>query len=204
MGHVDHRRAQLAMKSRQLDASLDTELRVEVRQRFVKQKSQWLADDRAPQSDSLALPAGQLRGFAIEECLEAQRRSYRVHPLIDDAPRLLSNREPEGEVVPNGHVRIERVILEDHRDVALLRRKIGDIPLANANHAIGDALESRHQSQHRRLPAARRSNEHEELAIRDFQTEIAGSYIAVRVNLVDVLERYPCHSGLFIGLRVSD
>jgi hypothetical protein len=51
-------------------------------------------------------------------------------------------------------VRVQRVILEHHRDVALLRREVGDVALADADHAVADALESGHQAQHRRFPAA--------------------------------------------------
>ena len=45
------------MESRQLDASLDTKLRVEIGERLVEEKCERLADDRAPKCDTLALTA---------------------------------------------------------------------------------------------------------------------------------------------------
>jgi len=84
-------------------------------------------------------------------------------------------------------VRVERVVLEDHGDVALLRREVGDIALADANHAIADALEAGHESQHGRFAAARRAHEHEQLPISRFEAQVARCDVAVRVDLVDVL-----------------
>ena len=51
---------------------------------------------------------------------------------LDLALRLLRQRQRERHVVAHRHVRIERVVLEHHRDVALLRR-----------HAVHDAAADR-------------------------------------------------------------
>jgi len=58
---------------------------------------------------------------------------------------LFPDGEAEAEVVSHRHVRIERVVLEDHRDVALLGRKVRDVALANPNDAIAHSLEPGHQ-----------------------------------------------------------
>ena len=83
---------------------------------------------------------------------------------------------------------IERVVLEDHCDITLLRGQVGDIAIADADDAVGDALEAGHQSENGRLAATRRADEDEELAIRYVEAEIPGGDIAVRVDLVDVLQ----------------
>ena len=73
----------------------------------------------------------------------------------------------EGHVVGDGHVRVERVVLEHHGDVALLRRQVVDHPLADADLARGDVLEPGDHAQQRRLAAAGRADEDDELAVLD-------------------------------------
>ncbi len=55
--------------------------------------------------------------------------------------------EPEGEVLADGHVRIERVVLEDHGDVALAGIEVGDDAAAESDFAAGDLLETRGAAQ---------------------------------------------------------
>ena len=120
--HVDRRRAHALLDPRDLGAHLDAQLRVEVRQRLVHQVRGRLAHDRAPHRDALALAAGELRRLAVEVRLEVEHLRGLVHPLVDLLLLHLAQLERERHVVAHGHVRVERVVLEDHRDVAVLRR----------------------------------------------------------------------------------
>src|SRR5207237_10707661 len=92
-----------------------------------------LAHDRAPHRDALALTAGELRGPAVEQLVEPEE----LRDLLDAALRLglrrLPHLEPVADVLPHGHVRIERVALEDHCDVAPPRREVGDVAPADAD-----------------------------------------------------------------------
>ena len=54
--------------------------------------------------------------------------------------------QPEREVVAHGHVRVQRVALEDHRDVAVLGRDVVDDAIADPQRAAGDVLEARRSS----------------------------------------------------------
>ena len=49
-----------------------------------------------------------------------------LHPLLDLGLVELPHLEAEGHVVVDAHMRIERVVLEHHRDVAIHRRQIVD------------------------------------------------------------------------------
>jgi len=60
---VHHRRAELAMEPSELDSRLDAELGVEIGQRLVEEKCQWLAHDRAAKGDALALASESCAGF---------------------------------------------------------------------------------------------------------------------------------------------
>ena len=69
-------------------------------------------------------------------------------------------------------VRVERVALEDHGDVAVLGVDVVDDPLADGDGAAGDLLEPGHHAQGGRLAAARRAEEHQELAVGDVQRQV--------------------------------
>ena len=64
-------------------------------------------------------------------------------------------------------MRVERVVLEDHGDVAILRRIEIDHLVADADLAGGDILEAGHHAQQRRFAAAGRADQRDELAVLD-------------------------------------
>ena len=67
-------------------------------------------------------------------------------------------------------MRIERVILEHHRDVAIGRLDLVDDAAADIDLAAGDGLEPRDHPQQRRLAAAGGADQHAELAVADFES----------------------------------
>src|SRR5262249_4127721 len=80
--------------------------------------------------------------------------------------------QPEGKIVINRHVLIERVVLEHHGDVAVLGGKAVDHTLADADRSRGYVLEPGDHAQRRRLAAARRADQHDEFVVRDGEIEI--------------------------------
>jgi len=80
--------------------------------------------------------------------------------------------EREAHVVGDGHVRIERVVLEDHGDVAVLGGQIGHVAVADPDVADVDLFEAREHPQRGGLAAAGGADEDEELAIRDVDVEL--------------------------------
>ena len=103
----------------------------------------------------------------------------------------LRSRRPKAMFSATRQVRVERVVLEDHRDVALLRARVVDDPAADRDRAVRDLLEARDHPQRRRLAAARRADEDEELAVADVEREVVDGLDAVVVHLVDVRRRQP-------------
>ena len=75
----------------------------------------------------------------------------------------------EAHVLAHAHVRIERVVLEHHRDVAVLGRLVVDDLVADAQLALADVLEPGDHPQRGRLPAPRRADEDDELAVLDLE-----------------------------------
>jgi hypothetical protein len=87
--------------------------------------------------------------------------------------------QAEGDVLEHRHVRIERVVLEHHRDVAPVRRLVVDDLPADRDGAFVDVLQPGDGPQQRALAAARLAHQHGELAVGDLQVDAAhGVHVA--------------------------
>jgi hypothetical protein len=69
-------------------------------------------------------------------------------------------------------VRVQRVVLEDHRDVAVLRGHIGDVAVADEDAALVDLFEAREHAQRGGLAAAGGPDQDEELAVGDLEVDL--------------------------------
>ena len=150
-----------------LGAHLDAQLGVEVRQRLVEQEHLRVADDGSAHRDTLALAAGQLPRKPLQIRAETENFGCVLHPRIDLRLRRAAQLHREAHVGGDRHVRVERVVLEHHGDVAFLRREVVDHPVADADLAVGDVLQPRDHPQQGGFSAARRADQHDELAVTD-------------------------------------
>ncbi len=87
--------------------------------------------------------------------------------------RAAAHAESEAEIAANGHVRVERVALEDHRHAALLRREAGDILVVEPHASRARGFEAGDEPQRRGLAAARRPDQHEKFAVGDGEIQVA-------------------------------
>jgi len=74
------------------------------------------------------------------------------------AGQLRRELQPEADVSPDGHVRVQRVVLEHHRHVSLAGTMIRDIVVAKPYRAIRHVLETGETAERCRFPAAGRSD----------------------------------------------
>ena len=109
-----------------LGAHLHAQLRVEVRQRLVHEERCRLAHDRPTHRHALALTAGKLARLAVEVLLELEDCRGLANAGVDLGLGYLGELEREADVVVHAHVRVQRVVLEHHRDVAVFRLDIVD------------------------------------------------------------------------------
>ena len=88
-------------------------------------------------------------------------------------------------------MRVEGVVLEDHRDVAVFGGHVVDHPLADADLAVGDLLQAGDHAQRGRLAAAGRADQHHELLVPDVQVQVVdgGDFV---IPFEDVLEGDLC------------
>src|SRR4051812_45286105 len=96
-----------------------------------------------------------------------------------DAPKA----QAEAEVAAHGQVRVQRVVLEDHRDVALARLQARDVALADVHAARGGLLDAGDEAQQGRLATARRADEDHELALVDLERHVVDRARAVAEGL---------------------
>ena len=188
MRDVHGRDVELALDARDLRAHLHAQLRVEVRERLVHEEDLGLAHDRAPHRHPLPLAAGELPRLAVEMVGEADDLRGLRDPLLRFLLRHFAQLQREPDVLRNRHVRIERVVLEHHRDIARAGRQVVDDTVADPNVALADLLEAGDHAQRRRLAAARRSDEDDELAVLDVEVQVGDRAMAVAVGLAHVVE----------------
>ena len=114
-------------------AHLHAQLGVEVGERLVEQERRRLAHDGAAHGDALALAAGELARLALEQLRRARGCRAASRTLrLDLGLRRAADAQAVGHVVVDRHVRVERVVLEHHGDVAVLGLELVD-------HAVADA-----------------------------------------------------------------
>ena len=169
--HVHRRDAEVGLQSGDVGPHLHAQLRVEVRQRLVHQEHAGDAHDRPPHGDSLALAARKLTGLALEIRGQPQQRRDLLHPLFPLGFLHLRDPQRKADVRRDGEIGVERVVLEDHRDVALLRRHVADVAIADVDGARIDLFQTGEHPERGRLARARRSHEDHELPVVDIEVE---------------------------------
>ena len=187
MGDEDHGGLQLLRQRLDLGAHLPAQFCVEVGERLIEQEGFWIAHDSAPHRHALTLATGQFLRLAVEIRIDMQQRGRALYALVDLGLGHTAQFQRERHVVVDAHVRIERVVLKHHRDVALRRRNAVDAPIPDEELAGRDRLETCDDPQQRRLPAAGRADENNELMVRDLEIEI-GDHGQVAVSLDQVAD----------------
>jgi hypothetical protein len=104
--------------------------------------------------------------------LEAEQPWGVAHPVADRGPWGSADLQRERQVLRDGHVRVQRVVLEHHRDVAVLRIGVGDVTFADVDPPGIHRLQAGHHPQRCRLAAAGRPDEDQEFAIVDGQIQV--------------------------------
>ena len=96
-------------------------------------------------------------------------------------------------------MRVERVALEHHGDVAVLGLQVVDDAAVDQDVAAGDVLQAREHAQQRALAATRGADEHDELAVGDVEAQ-AVQHLDLAVGLANVAKGDGCHVVIPRGL----
>src|SRR5690348_7660115 len=96
--------------------------------------------------------------------------------------------QAERHVLVDAHVRVERVVLEDHGDVAILGRDIVHNTVADLDDAFGDLFQPRDHAQRSALSATGWADQHDEFLVLDRQINGIHRPDTARVDLADLFE----------------
>ena len=174
VGDEDERDADVALDLLQLDLHLLAELEVERTERLVEEQHPRSVHERPRERDPLALSTRELVRLPVSEAARAARwRAPRRHGPAAPAFGTRLHSEPVLDVLRDGHVREQRVVLEHRVDVPVERRSIGDVGAVEHGCApCGRSLEAGDHAQHRGLAGARRPEQREELARADVERDV--------------------------------
>ncbi len=172
MGDVDGGDAEAAGQGGDLRASLHTQLRIEIRQRLVHEEDLRGPDDGSTHRHTLPLPTGQSFRLAVEVRLQVEQSGGLLDALIAFLLRHSCDLQGESHVLAHAHMRVERIVLEHHRNIAFPGGEVRDIVLADADVPGIDGFESGEHAQGRRLPAARRADKDEEFPVGDIEADL--------------------------------
>ena len=124
VGDEDHGRAEAAVQRGDLVPGPQAQPRVQVGKRLVEEEDARVSHHRASQRHPLPLSPRQLSRPARKQVAQPQCCRRPPHPLLDLGPARSPHLESETQVLRDGHMRVERVALEDHGYVAVARRDI--------------------------------------------------------------------------------
>ena len=127
--------------------------------------------DGTRDGDALALPARELGRIAFAVSGHADEIEQLRNAAAARVPAGAALLHAECNVLRDGQVREQGVVLEHHADVAPARRQVDHVAPIDQDAAGGRVDEPGDDPQRRRLAAAGRSQQREKLAVADIQIE---------------------------------
>jgi hypothetical protein len=122
VGDEDRGQAELVVDLAQRAAQLAPDLGVERSERLVEQQDARVAGERPGERDALALAARQLARVALAEAGQLDQLEQLLDAAVDlvafDGRGRAASREPEGDVLRDGHVAEQGIMLEHEADPA--------------------------------------------------------------------------------------
>ncbi len=145
---------------------------IDVAEGLVEEKDLRVADDGPAECDSLSLAARECGGLSLQEALDIEKLGDPADAAFDLGAWDFAHFECEGHVAADGHVGVERVVLEDHCDVAVLRGDVVDGGIADPDIAGGGLFEACDDAEDGCFSAAARADDYHELAVGDGEGEV--------------------------------
>ncbi len=169
MGDKDGGGLQPVLQLADIDPHLTAQLCVQIAKRFVHQEHRRIAHDRAPHGNPLTLTARQGPWPPVQQILDAQNGGGLFRRVLALGLADPAQFQAKADVFRNRHMRVKRVVLEHHRNVAVLGRHVIDLGVANEKVAAGWGFKTGDHPQQGRFPAPRRADEHHQFAIPDIK-----------------------------------
>ena len=183
-----HRRdAELALHLADGAAQLLADLRIERPEGLIEQQHLRLVRQRPRDRHPLLLSAGELRRQPLVESLERHQPQQLLAPLAAGTRAHAAHAQRKLDVLRDGHVAEQGVVLEHQAHAALARGDVRDVAAVQGDAPVIDAGEPGNRAQQRALAAAARSEQHEELPVADVERDVVDDRRAA-VVLGDLVE----------------
>ena len=179
---------------------------LQVGKRLIHKEHLGLANDCSPHGDSLTLTSGKSLGLAIQIIDQIKNFSGLYDALMDFILGNAGNFKRKSHILFNGHMRIQSVILENHRNIAIFRLNVGNIDVTDVNMSFIYFFKTGKHSQRRRFSASGRSYENKKLAVLNLHAEVIhGRSIITGIDSTHMIKNYLCHFfNPFIGRYVPN
>ena len=151
----------------EFDPRLDAQLGVQIGQRFVEQEYARIPHDGASDRHALPLASGELAGVAFEKVGDGEDVRRPLHAAYNFLLGSFPHPQAKGHVLVDGHMRVERVVLEHHRDIAIPREDIVQEAAIEIDLPPRDFFQAGDHPERGGLAASGRAQEHDELAVVD-------------------------------------
>jgi hypothetical protein len=192
MGDIDRRHLKIMLQPFELGPHLDPELGIEIGQRLVEQEHPGRPDDRPRQRHSLALAARQLARQPRQQRLQLDPPRDLLDPPFELRRRNFADHQRIADIVGDRQMRIKRIGLEHHRDIAIFRQDVVHPLIAEIEVTRRHLLEPGDHPHGRRLAAAGRPEQHQEFLVDHLEIEVRHSDEIAEI-LGDVIESHRCH-----------
>ena len=163
VGHENERNARFTLKLFEFLPHGLAKLEIESRQRCIEKQHLRSRCKCTGQSNALLLATGKLRRSSRGKIAEFDQTEHvpdrRIHLVLRSSEPL----EAEGNVLRYGHVRKQRIVLEDRIHGPLIGRQVLHVLSEQQDLAFRRLLEAGDQAKHRGLATARRTEQGEEL-----------------------------------------
>ena len=186
MGNIDEGRLQALVQRRDLGTHGGTQLSVQVGQRLVEQEDLRVTNQRTAQRDTLSLAAAHFLGLTLKIILDVQHLGRLHDPLFDLFFGHFTVSQAKRHVLVHRHMRVQRIALEHHSNITILRLHVVDQRVTDEHVACRDRLQSGNHTQCGRFAAAGRSDKNNEFPVRNVDGEIVHSFVTVIIDFVDV------------------
>ncbi len=183
------------MQLLQLDLHVLAQLLVERPQRLVHQYQLGFEHQGPRQGHALLLPPRQLGRQPVGHAVQPHHRECARDLGGTGRGGHLAHGQRIGHVLAHRHVREQRVVLEHHAEIALVRRRPRDRPAIQQDLAGRRRFEAGQHHQGGRLAGARGAQQREELAAPDVEIELAHDELHAVVGLLDAREPHQGNGG---------
>ena len=137
VGHQNGRDTVVTLKPLHLDLHVETQILVERPERLVQHQDFGIDRKAARKRDALLLPARKLARQPFRVLPHMYEIEHLFHTGRNPIARPVMSLEPIGYVLANGHVRKQRIALENDTDTTAIGRQVIDALVVEQDTAPG-------------------------------------------------------------------